>query len=413
MNDKNNFDDFLKEEGIYEETTKTAKRRVKKYKKSFSFYLKEINKMISKDIKKSSNLFSIMIYKDDTYGYFSSDTIIITDKIEKNNNNNIELELLTFSDILSILFEIIDEEISKEILSNLELEKINILSNSFFQHKIISKKEIKKILKYFYNLIKQNKFYSLGGENYTKEMLYLTLGVEKSKKILNNLSNYKKNKGNFSYLHNIENKYLSDFIINEHPQTIAIIVSHLDTKKASELLTIFPLDLNSEILLRISKLGDVNPNILKRVSTVLENKLIDLSSNKTEIGGINLTTNIISELSSVDRKDILSNISQIDEEISDYIQEKLFSYEDINKLKDEVIIEILKNVEKNDLLIALKYSSKKIKKRFLSKMSKRAKIIFKEEMKLISEKKELEYIEVQRKIVKTINKLNNTGVIEL
>jgi flagellar motor switch protein FliG len=239
------------------------------------------------------------------------------------------------------------------------------------------------------------------------------LGPEEAKKILEKLSRSMQETQNFSYLSKIKPQQLSDFIINEHPQTIALILAHMDPSEAADTLQYFPDDLRSEVSMRMAKLGDISPSVIKRVSAVLESKLESLASYKVEVGGPRAVADIFNRLGAKASKETLAKIEERDEEMSNLIKEMMFTFEDIAKLDKTAIVEILKAVEKPDLMLGLKSAPEDLKQKFFGAMSERAKEAFEEEMQFMGAVKMKEVEGAQRKIVEVVNALAETGTIQL
>lgn len=218
---------------------------------------------------------------------------------------------------------------------------------------------------------------------------------------------------NFAYLSRVRPQQLSDFIIHEHPQTIALILAHMDPTNAAETLSFFSDDLRAEIAIRMANLGDISPNVVKRVSTVLENKLESLTSYKVEVGGIRAVAEVFNRLGQKAAKATIAYIEQIDDQLAAAIKEMMFTFEDIEKLDNNAIREILKVVDKKDLILALKASPEELKQKFMSNMSQRASEQFLEEMQFLGAVKVRDVESAQRRIVETVQSLSEQGVIQI
>jgi len=248
---------------------------------------------------------------------------------------------------------------------------------------------------------------------YARELLYRTLGPDEAKKVLEKLSKSMQESQNFAYLSKIKPQQLSDFIVNEHPQTIALILAHMDSTEAADTISFFPDDLRSEISMRMAKLGDISPSVIKRVSAVLESKLESLASYKVEVGGPRAVADIFNRLGAKSSKATLSQIEQQDEELATQIKEMMFTFEDIATLDKNAITEILKVADKKELMLALKSAPEELKEKFMSAMSERAQEAFIEEMQFMGAVKMKDVEGAQRKIVESVNSLAETGVIQM
>ncbi|MEA2090901.1 MAG: flagellar motor switch protein FliG, partial [Campylobacterota bacterium] len=269
------------------------------------------------------------------------------------------------------------------------------------------------ILEEFHAIFQSGQFITTGGMEYARELLYRTLGPEEAKKVLDKLSKSMQNTQNFAYLSKIKPQQLSDFIVNEHPQTIALILAHMDATEAADTLQYFPDDLRSEVAMRMAKLGDISPSVIKRVSAVLESKLESLASYKVEVGGPRAVADIFNRLGAKSAKATLSQVEQVDEELATLIKEMMFTFEDIVTLDKNAITEILKTVDKKELMLALKSAPEELKEKFFSAMSERAREAFDEEMQFLGAVKMKDVETSQRKIVEVVNGLAETGTIQM
>ena len=269
------------------------------------------------------------------------------------------------------------------------------------------------VLDEFYALMQSNQYIRSGGLDYAKEILYRTFGPEAAQKILDKLAKSMENSKSFGYLTKVKPQQLADFIVTEHPQTIALILAHMDSTSAAETLSFFPDELRSEVVVRMANLGDISPSIIKRVSTVLEGKLESLTSYKVEVGGPRAVAEVLNRLGQKASKSTIEYIEDVDEKLATTIKELMFTFEDINTLNQAAIREILKNVDKKDLMIALKGSGDALKEKFLSSMSQRASDSFKEEMQFLGAVRVKDVEDAQRRIVEQVQALAESGAFQI
>ncbi|MCI5632977.1 flagellar motor switch protein FliG [Helicobacter sp.] len=320
---------------------------------------------------------------------------------------------LSMSEKIAILLVQLGDELTSEIFSHLDLDSITEISKYIAQNSGVDKVIAAAILEEFYAIFQSNQYISTGGFEYAKELLYRTLGPEAAKKVLDKLAKSMQSSQNFAYLSRVRPQQLSDFIIHEHPQTIALILAHMDPTNAAETLNFFSDDLRAEIAIRMANLGDISPNVVKRVSTVLENKLESLTSYKVEVGGIRAVAEVFNRLGQKAAKATIAYIEQIDDQLAVAIKEMMFTFEDIEKLDNNAIREILKIIDKKDLILALKASPEELKQKFLSNMSQRAGEQFLEEMQFLGAVKVKDVEAAQRRIVETVQSLSEQGVIQI
>ncbi|OHE16074.1 MAG: flagellar motor switch protein FliG, partial [Sulfurimonas sp. RIFOXYD12_FULL_36_11] len=197
---------------------------------------------------------------------------------------------------VAILLLQMGEDATAAVFSNMTVDAITDISKYIAMNKSIEKAVATAVLEEFYAILQSGQFITSGGMEYARELLYRTLGPEEAKKVLEKLSRSMQESQNFAYLSKIKPQQLSDFIINEHPQTIALILAHMNATEAADTLQYFPDDLRSEISMRMAKLGDISPSVIKRVSAVLESKLESLASYKVEVGGPRAVADIFNRL---------------------------------------------------------------------------------------------------------------------
>lgn len=314
---------------------------------------------------------------------------------------------------VAILLLQMGEDATASIFSNMSVDSITEVSKFIASNKSVEKAVATAILEEFYAIFQSGQFITSGGMEYARELLYRTLGAEEAKKVLEKLSRSMQESQNFAYLSKIKPQQLSDFIINEHPQTIALILAHMDATEAADTLQYFPDDLRSEVAMRMAKLGDISPSVIKRVSAVLESKLESLASYKVEVGGPRAVADIFNRLGAKASKETLAKIEERDEEMSNLIKEMMFTFEDIVTLDKNAISEILKAVDKPDLMLALKSAPEDLKQKFFSAMSERAREAFEEEMQFMGAVKMKDVEGAQRRIVEVVNSLAESGIIQL
>jgi len=333
--------------------------------------------------------------------------------MDLNQVQRVTFDEMSMAEKIAILLMLLGEEVTAEIFSNMNVDSITEVSKYIAASKTVDKSIGTAVLEEFHAIFQSGQFLTSGGMEYARELLYRTLGPEEAKKVLDKLQKSMQETQNFAYLSKIKPNQLSDFIVNEHPQTIALILAHMDATEAADTLHYFPEDLRSEVAMRMAKLGDISPSVIKRVSAVLESKLESLASYKVEVGGPRAVADIFNRLGAKAAKATLAQVEQVDEELSTLIKEMMFTFDDIVTLDKAAISEILKSVDKGDLMLALKSAPEELKEKFFSAMSERAREAFEEEMQFMGAVKMKEVEGAQRKIVEQVNALAEAGTIQM
>ena len=171
-------------------------------------------------------------------------------------------EEMSMAEKIAVLLLQLGEEITADMFTHLSVESITEISKFIAGNKTIDKVLATAVLEEFHVIFQSGAFMTSGGMEYARELLYRTLGHEEAKMVLDKLSKSLENTQNFSYLSKIKPQQLSDFIMHEHPQTIALILAHMDATEAADTLQFFPDDLRSEVAMRMARLGDISPSVI-------------------------------------------------------------------------------------------------------------------------------------------------------
>jgi flagellar motor switch protein FliG len=330
-----------------------------------------------------------------------------------NQTQRVQFDEMSMAEKIAILLMLIGEESTAEIFSHMNVDSITEVSKFIAASKTVDKAIGTAVLEEFHAIFQSGQFLTSGGMEYARELLYRTLGPEEAKRVLDKLQKSMQETQNFAYLSKIKPQQLSDFIVNEHPQTVALILAHMDPTEAADTLHYFPEDLRSEVAMRMAKLGDISPSVIKRVSAVLESKLESLASYKVEVGGPRAVADIFNRLGAKAAKATLAQVEQQDEELSTLIKEMMFTFDDMVTLDKAAISEVLKSVDKGDLMLGLKSAPEELKEKFFSAMSERARDAFEEEMQFMGAVKMKDVEQAQRKIVEQVNALAESGTIQM
>ena len=323
------------------------------------------------------------------------------------------IDELGMAEKIAILLIQLGEDITAQLFTYMDVEAITEISKYIATAGAVDKIIASAVLEEFYAIFQSNQYISSGGMEYAKEILYKALGPEEAKKVLDRLAKSLQSEQNFGFLQKVKPEQLADFIIHEHPQTIALILAHMDPTSAAETLSYFNDDLRAEVLIRMANLGDISPAIIKRVSAILESKLEALTTYKVEVGGTRFVAEIFNRLGQKSAKSTLAYIEQVNDNLANQIKDMMFTFDDIIKLDKTAIIEILKEADKGDLMIALKGANEELKQKFLDNMSQRAADAFLEELQFLGPVKVKEVEAAQRKIIEIVQKLAEEGKISI
>jgi flagellar motor switch protein FliG len=306
---------------------------------------------------------------------------------------------------------LIGEEATVKIFQNLPTETVEQISTAITNIHSIDKETSLALLDEFHLYTRSKHFISSGGFEYAKDILYKSLGKSEADSVLGKLSRMKQAKQSFAYLEAIDPKQLADFIKDESSQTIAVILSHMDPGNAADVLHSLEEDTRVKVTMQMATIKDIQPDVVRTMSKVLEKKLESLLSSVTEVGGIKVVADMLNKMGPK-AEDIITNIDNLDTKLATTIRENMFVFEDLINLGTENVMKVLSNVEMGDVAIALARAPEEDIDLVTDAMSQRAKDRFKEEFELLGKVKIKDIEAAQRKMLDAAQKLILEGAID-
>jgi len=304
-------------------------------------------------------------------------------------------------------------ERAAQIMQKLKNTEIKELTEEIAKWERVPPQVTGKVLKEFHQLSLAKQYSAQGGKKYAQDILERALNNHKAIDIMDNLG--KDPESNLlSLLENIDLQQLLNFLRSEHPQTIALILSYLKAEQAAIVLQALPKELRLEVVIRIVNIGQISPEIIKKIERVLTREFSHFSSDETKlrvVGGTRATAEILNHVDRATEKEILENLEKKNLSLAEEVKKLMFVFEDILSLDDRSIQRILREIDTKDLGLALKGASKKLKEKFFKNMSSRAVETIKEDMEFMGPVKVRRVEEMQQKIVDITRKLEETGEI--
>ena len=268
-----------------------------------------------------------------------------------------------------------------------------------------------QVLNEFYEVCLAQQYIAEGGITYAKELLEKALGEDKARDVIGKLTASLQVRP-FEFIRKTDSTQLLNFIQDEHPQTIALILSYLPAAQASSVVSALPPEKQADVAKRIAMMDRTSPDVIKQVEKVLERKLSSLvNQDYTIVGGVDA---IVSILNSVDRgteRHIMETLEVEEPELADEIRKKMFVFEDILSLDDRAIQRVLRDVDNGDLALALKGAAEEVQNVILNNLSKRLAVMIKEDMEYMGPVRMKDVEEAQQKIVNIIRKLEDSAEI--
>ncbi|MDD6845880.1 MAG: flagellar motor switch protein FliG [Lachnospira sp.] len=302
-------------------------------------------------------------------------------------------------------------EKSAQIFKHLKEEEIEQLTLEIANTSSVSPQTKEMVLNEFYEICLAQQYIAEGGIGYAKELLEKALGEEKAKNVIGKLTASLQVRP-FEFIRKTDPSQLLNFIQDEHPQTIALILSYLPPSQSSLVISSLPPEKQADVAKRIAQMDRTSPDVIKQVEKVLERKLSSLvNQDYTIVGGVDA---IVSILNSVDRgteKHIMETLEVEEPELADEIRKKMFVFEDILSLDDRAIQRVLRDVDNSDLALALKGATEEVQNIILNNLSSRLAVMIKEDMEFMGPVRMKDVEEAQQKIVNIIRKLEDSAEI--
>jgi flagellar motor switch protein FliG len=319
------------------------------------------------------------------------------------------------SSMAATLFVLIGESASADILKHLTEAEIESISRAISNVGPVGAEEAEKSAEELYQTLTANRYVTEGGVDYAKKVILRTLGAGPAKRIMERLSSSYANANSFDAIDRLNPIQLSQFIQNEHPQTIALILAHLSPSASALLLESLPEAIQADVAVRMASLETITPEAIQGISSVLEEKLkpVGTYAHSEAYGGIRAVAELFNRLNRQRSRAVLEMIDSNKPEIANSIRELMFIFEDVATLDDAAIREIIQRVDKKTIAQALKGSSETQQRQFFSNMSGRAVDMMKEEMEIMGPVKTKDVHVAQQRIVEVVRKLEEEGLINM
>jgi flagellar motor switch protein FliG len=319
------------------------------------------------------------------------------------------------SSMAATLFVLIGETASAEVLKHLTEAEIESISRAISNAGPVGAEEAEKSAEELYQTLTANRYVAEGGVDYAKKVILRTLGAGPAKRIMERLSSSYANANSFDAIDRLNPIQLSQFIQNEHPQTIALILAHLSVGASALLLESLPETIQADVAVRMASLDTIAPEAIQGISSVLEEKLkpVGTYAHSEAYGGIRAVAELFNRLNRQRSRAVLEMIDTNKPEIANSIRELMFIFEDVATLDDAAIREIIQRVDKKTIAQALKGSSEAQQNQFFKNMSGRAVDMMKEEMEIMGPVKTKDVHVAQQRIVEVVRKLEEEGLINV
>ncbi len=311
----------------------------------------------------------------------------------------------------AILLITIGPEKASTVFKHLKEDEIEQLTLEIANTRSVSPAQKEAVLEEFYEVCLAQQYIAEGGIGYAKDLLQKALGDDKAAQVLGKLTASLQVRP-FEFIRKTEASQILNFIQDEHPQTIALILSYLSSQQAAAIISALTPDKQTDVAKRIAMMDRTSPDVIKEVENILEQKLSSLvSQDYTIVGGVDSVVEVLNTVDRGTEKHIMENLEIEEPELADEIRKKMFVFEDILMLDDRSIQRVLREVENSELAVALKNANEEVQNVIFNNMSSRLADMIREDMEYMGPVRLKDVEEAQQKIVNVIRKLEDSAEI--
>ena len=321
------------------------------------------------------------------------------------------MEALTSAQKAAIIISSIGTENASEVFKHFSDDEVEQITLEIARMNYYPMEVVDSVLNEFYELCLTQKVISEGGVEYARDILEKAFGPQTAQALFEKITKQFQTKA-FAFVRKADYKNLLAMVQNEHPQTIALILSYARSDQASAILSELPKKTRIDVVERMAKMDRASPDVVKSIERTLEKKFDNLvTADTTEVGGIDYVAEVMNNVDRATEKYIFDELTLRDPKLADDIRSKMFVFEDILLLDDRAIQRVLRDVDNADLGVALKAANEEVQNVIFKNLSKRLAAMIKEDMEFMGPVRMKDVEEAQQKIVSVIRKLEDAGEI--
>jgi flagellar motor switch protein FliG len=324
-----------------------------------------------------------------------------------------EMAAMTSTQRAAVLMLLLGEEQAADIIKFLSPKEVQALGAAMVAAADLSQEAVNVVLDQFVDLLKKQTSLSLGNSDYVEKVLRRALGDDKAASVLGRIMPGQGTKG-LEILSWMDARSIAEMIRGEHPQVVAIILSLLESQVAADVLLYLPSDTRPEVIQRVASLDTVQPSAMAELEAIMKMQFSKNSSAKSSsFGGIQAAAKIMNSTKTELENSIMTGLSDIDPDLMQKIQDNMFTFENLVSVDNKGIQVLMRNVEPDMLMVALKGASEEVTARFMDNMSERARGMFRDDMEAKGPVRLADVEETQKKIMRIARKLSDSGELML
>jgi len=320
---------------------------------------------------------------------------------------------MTGADKAAILLLFLGNEVTSKVFEQMDDEEIKKISKSMGKLGHVSRATIMEVVESFTTVINPESGMFSQGEEFVRKILEKALGPAKAEMLMEELqaSSY----GDLvDVLANMDSKSIANFLSQEHPQTIAVILAKLKSKQTSEIISLLPQELQAEVVLRIADVEQVSPEILQEIDEVMKKEIKSMGGTaRYKVGGVDKVVDMFNHFDRSKEKQILDKLDVLSPPLSEIIRKHLFTFEDVFALDDRSIQSVMREVSNDTLTLAMKTSTDDVKDKIFRNISSRAAEMIKEDLEVMGPVRLSDVEKAQGEIIKIVRKMEEEGKIVL
>lgn len=325
---------------------------------------------------------------------------------------NVEFESLRGFDKAAILINYLGKDALRVLLKRLDDGDIRKLINQMTKFRVVPVHVTKRVLEEYYEMISETEDYIFTEQTSSKDVIVDALGEERARGILGGLNITSGGQRSLESLEMVDAKSLATFLVNEHPQTVAVILAHLEPEKKGEVLKRLPEALQAEVVLRMANLEHVDPELIREIDKVLKHQLANTATvEQSALGGVQPVAEMLNVMDKNTETSIMSRLEEKDPLLAEEIRKLMFVFDDIVKIDDRGIQALLKEVPNDKLLLALKTASEDIRTKIFKNISARAAEMLREDLGNMGPSRLSDVEGAQQEIVNAARRLEAEGKI--
>ncbi len=306
------------------------------------------------------------------------------------------------------------DQVGVEIFKLLEEDEIERLGREISRLSAVTSEQAESVMEEFHQMTLAHEYMVKGGVDYAKRVLNAAFGAEHARKVVDRLNKLGSDVRSFDSLQRADPQQVAKFIQNEHPQTIALVLSHLNASSAASMLMALPPETRAEVSMRMANQDQISPEIVSKISAIVDQKLKALGEfSRESYGGVRAVAELFNRLDSNASREILDQVESADPSLGQSIRNLMFVFEDLLLIDAVGMREILSRVDKKSLTIALKGTSEQLRNHFFSNMSERGSEMLREDMEAMGAVRIREVEASQQSIIAVVRTLEAEGVISL